>query len=438
MGELLNKGETGSLTFKFEHALPVRLLSDSTRILLVDRAGIIRAAFPNSESKGRHVSEIIPPPSSSNSSEAVTSKKLADEERVISASRKFDAGEIVAYQKLANPFSSTASSTTTLTIALALTTSFVVLILGFAFYWQSTRAREADKIYEVVRLRINAALIQGRCGLWDWDIQRDQMYWSTSMFQLLGIQRQDELIDKDEARDLFHPADTQLSDIFDQASDRRTKFVDRTMRMRHATRGWIPIRLRAEVNHSRQGGAHLIGAAFELSEGSTINKTIEQLDGISKASARNNSSSRARASHALSEFQRKASLHTNKDGAVELVGLANDLGFKVYLADLSYANVDSAICSDEGTNQSKILLHQALATMYARWTLAKTLSEHLLRNKSADQTPDESNAFARAILLPEAAVLNVWREIGDEEAIAAWFQVPSDVARARIRDLGLH
>src|SRR5438105_1646850 len=37
-------------------------------------------------------------------------------------------------------------SITALTITLSATTGFVVLILGFAFHWQATRAREADLI----------------------------------------------------------------------------------------------------------------------------------------------------------------------------------------------------------------------------------------------------------------------------------------------------
>src|SRR5262249_30159515 len=36
------------------------------------------------------------------------------------------------------------ASDTALTVTLSATTGFVVLILGFAFHWQATRAREAD------------------------------------------------------------------------------------------------------------------------------------------------------------------------------------------------------------------------------------------------------------------------------------------------------
>ena len=85
-------------------------------------------------------------------------------------------------------------SDTALTVTLSTTTGFVVLILGFAFHWQATRAREADVIYETVRKRIDTALNRGRCGLWDWDLARGRIFWSHSMFAILGLKPRDELL----------------------------------------------------------------------------------------------------------------------------------------------------------------------------------------------------------------------------------------------------
>ena len=64
-----------------------------------------------------------------------------------------------------------------LSVTLSATTGFVVLILGFAFHWQSTRAREGDLINDAVRGRIDTALNRGRCGLWDWDLSRGRIFW---------------------------------------------------------------------------------------------------------------------------------------------------------------------------------------------------------------------------------------------------------------------
>ena len=80
-------------------------------------------------------------------------------------------------------------SDTALTVTLSATTGFVLLILGFAFHWQATRAREADLIYDTVRSRIDTALNRGRCGLWDWDLARGRIFWSHSMFAILGLDR---------------------------------------------------------------------------------------------------------------------------------------------------------------------------------------------------------------------------------------------------------
>ena len=59
-------------------------------------------------------------------------------------------GEIAILHRRAEALAAWRSDTA-LTVTLSATTGFVVLILGFAFHWQATRAREADVIYETVR-----------------------------------------------------------------------------------------------------------------------------------------------------------------------------------------------------------------------------------------------------------------------------------------------
>jgi two-component system cell cycle sensor histidine kinase PleC len=76
-------------------------------------------------------------------------------------------GQVTVIQEKNNPLW---GSDAALSVTLSATTGFVVLILGFAFHWQSTRAREGDLINDAVRGRIDTALNRGRCGLWDWDL----------------------------------------------------------------------------------------------------------------------------------------------------------------------------------------------------------------------------------------------------------------------------
>ena len=168
-------------------------------------------------------------------------------------------------------------SDTALTVTLSATTGFVVLILGFAFHWQATRAREADQIYETVRRRIDTALNRGRCGLWDWDIARGRIFWSHSMFAILGVKPRDDLLTYGEVNALVHPEDLQFYDLVAQLADAKASVIDHAFRMRHANGNWVWLRARCElVQQSGEVGPHLIGIAVDVTEQkSLVERTVE-------------------------------------------------------------------------------------------------------------------------------------------------------------------
>ena len=168
-------------------------------------------------------------------------------------------------------------SDTALTVTLSATTGFVVLILGFAFHWQATRAREADMIYETVRSRIDTALNRGRCGLWDWNLARGRIFWSHSMFAILGLRPRSALLSFGEVNALVHPEDIDLYQIAAQLADATTTHIDHAFRMRHANGNWVWLRARCELVHqSGGGGPHLIGIAVDITEQKTlVEKTVE-------------------------------------------------------------------------------------------------------------------------------------------------------------------
>jgi two-component system cell cycle sensor histidine kinase PleC len=162
-------------------------------------------------------------------------------------------------------------SLTTLTVTLSATTGFVVLILGFAFHWQATRAREADGIYETVRSRIDTALNRGRCGLWDWDLARGRIFWSQSMFAILGLAAQDDLLPFGQVSALLHPDDVRLYEIAAQVAESKAASIDHAFRMRHADGHWVWLRARCElVRQHGEPGLHLIGIAVDVTEQKTL------------------------------------------------------------------------------------------------------------------------------------------------------------------------
>ncbi len=137
-----------------------------------------------------------------------------------------------------------------LQITLSATTGFVVLILGFAFHWQSTRAREGDLINDAVRARIDTALNRGRCGLWDWDLSRGRIFWSQSMFTLLGLESRSDLLTFGEVNALVKSDDIDLFETANQLMSGQIDHIDQSFRMRHANGHWIWLRVRCELSQA--------------------------------------------------------------------------------------------------------------------------------------------------------------------------------------------
>ena len=180
---------------------------------------------------------------------------------------------IVIQEKLDSAWTSDA----TLSVTLSATTGFVVLILGFAFHWQSTRAREGDLINDAVRGRIDTALNRGRCGLWDWDLSRGRIFWSQSMFTMLGLDSRSDLLTFGEVNALVKSDDIDLFAIADQLISSKINHIDQTFRMQHTSGHWIWLRVRCELSRGAgDRGLHLIGIAVDITEQKSLaERTVE-------------------------------------------------------------------------------------------------------------------------------------------------------------------
>jgi two-component system cell cycle sensor histidine kinase PleC len=183
-------------------------------------------------------------------------------------------GQVIIIQERIEPLWGSDSA---LSVTLSATTGFVVLILGFAFHWQSTRAREGDLINDAVRGRIDTALNRGRCGLWDWDLSRGRIFWSQSMFTTLGLDSRSDLLTFGEVNALVKSDDIDLFSIADQLISGELDHIDRTFRMQHTDGHWIWLRVRCELSQgSSDAGLHLIGIAVDITEQKSLaEKTVE-------------------------------------------------------------------------------------------------------------------------------------------------------------------
>jgi two-component system cell cycle sensor histidine kinase PleC len=183
-------------------------------------------------------------------------------------------GQVMVIQERNEPLW---GSDAALSVTLSATTGFVVLILGFAFHWQSTRAREGDLINDAVRGRIDTALNRGRCGLWDWDLSRGRIFWSQSMFTLLGLDSRNDLLTFGEVNALVKSDDINLFDIADQLISGKIDHIDQSFRMQHTEGHWIWLRVRCELSQvAAGGGMHLIGIAVDITEQKSLaERTVE-------------------------------------------------------------------------------------------------------------------------------------------------------------------
>jgi two-component system cell cycle sensor histidine kinase PleC len=251
--------------------LPVWAAGAGRSILIADVDGAIIASVPNDPSKvGRHILDVLGPtqPLPTANTTGTTENMLPDGDAVFATMRALrnPIGFLAVVQPRSEALASW-RSTTALTVTLSATTGFVVLILGFAFHWQATRAREADLIHDTVRYRIDTALNRGRCGLWDWDLARGRVFWSHSMFDILGLPPKDDLLTFGEVSALVHRDDINLYELATQVADCKVQAVDHAFRMRHADGRWLWLRARCELARQEgECGLHLIGIAVDITE----------------------------------------------------------------------------------------------------------------------------------------------------------------------------
>lgn len=156
-------------------------------------------------------------------------------------------------------------------ITLYASTGFVLALLGFAFHWQSARTRRTDEVYDRMQHRIETALSRGHCGLFDWDIARGRVFWSRSLFELLGYPPRDELVSFGEFNALVHPEDADLYALADEVASGRIANIDRVFRVKNAADDWMWLRVRAEAVRNRaEESLRLIGICVDVTEHRTL------------------------------------------------------------------------------------------------------------------------------------------------------------------------
>ncbi|WP_147046889.1 PAS domain-containing sensor histidine kinase [Methylobacterium gnaphalii] len=193
--------------------------------------------------------------------------RLADGAEVIAAVHSLpnNSGQVAVIRPVAHVTAAWWERLCTLAVLFGATT-LVVAGIGTAYTLQSRRARASDRVCEEVRRRLDTALGRGRCGLWDWDIPRGEIFWSDSMYAMLGYPAEKGLLSFGDVNDLVHPDDGDLYSLARQLAATDST-IDHEFRMRGASGDWIWLRTRAEIVHDEADGSrHLVGIAVDVTE----------------------------------------------------------------------------------------------------------------------------------------------------------------------------
>ncbi len=156
--------------------------------------------------------------------------------------------------------------TVSLNVTLFVLTAGVLIIILYAYFSQAARAQAADRIYLEAHQRIDLALVRGRCGLWDWDMVRGRMYWSRSMYEMLGYRPCEAMLAFGEVAEIIHEEDGNLFEIANRIVAREIDQIDQVFRMRHADGQWVWMRARAQVIDPDAPEIQLIGIAVDVTE----------------------------------------------------------------------------------------------------------------------------------------------------------------------------
>jgi two-component system cell cycle sensor histidine kinase PleC len=151
------------------------------------------------------------------------------------------------------------------TVTLFAAAGVVLALVAAAFHGQASRTRHGEDVLERVQQRVDTALSRGRSGLIDWNLASGRIFWSRSMFELVGLPPQGEFLSFGTFEALIHPGDGDFYALADELVRGDMVTIERTFRVRHAGGSWIWLRMRGEVVRGGADGApHLVGICVDV------------------------------------------------------------------------------------------------------------------------------------------------------------------------------
>ncbi len=423
--------------------LPPDALAEQRVFAVVRSMGDITASAPSSEGlDGQTITSVLSPnfvtDATINSGEMSPLKLASGENAFVTLHDLGDfPGSLIVFQRNADVLAAWRSSVTQVTV-LFIVTLLVLIMLGGAFHWQAAKAAEADSILGVATARLDKALDRGQCGMWDWDVNKGIIFWSRSMFDILGMPVKGDYLSFAEVLSRIHESDTQLEEAVEQLLDGKITSFDQEFRMRHQDGHFVWLRARVALAPGEtEDQPHLIGIVFDITQqklADKLNKEAElrlmdAVENISEAFVLWDADNRLVLCN--SKYQQVHSLpasvcvpgtayedvvRTAKEPAVrKRIGLKGENGegrsFEVQLADRRWLQINERRTKDGGfvsvgTDITALKLQEERLRLSERelmMTVRDLQKERLLADQQAQRLADLADKYAREKTRAEAA-----------------------------------
>lgn len=139
-----------------------------------------------------------------------------------------------------------------------------------------TKQKDAELSLHKSQERLDSAVKGAEIGLWDWDIDTDEIYWSDVHKKLLGIKDKKFLANRDEFIKRIHPED---KDILKQAVKdhlENKKPYDLKFRLLHSDGHYIWIHSKGRAFFDKEGNPiRMAGSAYDISETKKIEEDLK-------------------------------------------------------------------------------------------------------------------------------------------------------------------
>jgi two-component system, cell cycle sensor histidine kinase PleC len=151
----------------------------------------------------------------------------------------------------------------------------ICFALAFASFLsrQIHRAESTDLLLEQSEQLFDLAATSAKCGIWNWDLESEEMYWSSSIMQLLGFNSGGARLDFNQALNLVHPSDRKYLRRVEKSMRSGQNEFDTKFRLKHADGHFLWMRARGEVKTMRDshgqalnGGRIFYGIIIDLTD----------------------------------------------------------------------------------------------------------------------------------------------------------------------------